>query len=92
MLTVRPLVVSVLFIRIKKFLSLVCSVRDFLLRPESNTYTVNVGNSQKFVSLQENLLSTKNILKIQRTAELRKHTKTGFAESLWPQTNRTNTH
>lgn len=37
MLTVRPLVVSVLFIRIKKFLSLVCSVRDFLLRPESNT-------------------------------------------------------
>lgn len=37
MLTVRPLVVSVLFIRIKKFLSLVCSVRAFLLRPESNT-------------------------------------------------------
>lgn len=54
--------------------------------------TVNVGNSQKFVSLQENLLSTKNILKIQRTAELRKDTQTGFAESLWPQTNRTNTH
>lgn len=67
MLTVRPLVVSVLFIRIKKFLSLVCSVSAFLLRPESNTTLLTWV-------IHRSLSGTKNILKIQRTAELRKHT------------------
>lgn len=36
MLTVRPLLVRVLFIRRKKFLSLDCSACSFLLRPERN--------------------------------------------------------
>lgn len=39
MLTVRPLLVRVLFIRRKKFLSLDCLANGFLVEPESSVMT-----------------------------------------------------
>lgn len=44
MLTVRPLLVRVLFIRRKKFLSLGCSAISFLLRPEGVKASVSISN------------------------------------------------
>ena len=48
MLTVRPLLVRVLFIRRKKFLSLGCSVCSFLLRPERNQTKLHIELTEMF--------------------------------------------
>lgn len=81
MLTVRPLLVRVLFIRRKKFLSLDCSACSFLLRPERNRTKLTQWAHGNVDQKHKNKSSFHQSLADQATGEMTAFIK---QKTIWP--------
>lgn len=82
MLTVRPLLVRVLFIRRKKFLSLDCSACSFLLRPERNRTKLTQWAHGNVDQKHKNKSSFHQSLADQTTGEMTAFVKK--KKTIWP--------